>query len=247
MERLVALVTGSSRGIGRSIALEFAKASIDVVINYYRHEKEALELKQYIKENYAVRVEAICCDISKEEDVKTMINSIINSFGRLDILVNNASICNDSLLLDKSTTDFKEILGVNLIGTYLCSKYAGRIMLEAKGGKIINISSTNALDTYYPESCDYDASKAGVISLTHNLAREFAPFIQVNCVCPGWVNTDMNKNLSKEQIQNEEKKILLKRFAEPSEIAKVVLFLTSSNASYINDTIIRVDGGKYNG
>ena len=120
-------------------------------------------------------------------------------------------------------------------------------MLHAKKGKIINISSTNAIDTFYPESCDYDASKAGVISLTHNLAREFAPFINVNCVCPGWVNTSMNKDLSLEQINKEKKKILLGRMAEADEIAKVVVFLASSKANYINDSVIRVDGGKFNG
>ena len=147
----------------------------------------------------------------------------------------------------KNIKEFKRILDVNLIGTYLCSKYVGRVMLEAKKGKIINIASTNAIDTYYPESCDYDASKAGVISLTHNFAREFAPFINVNCICPGWVKTAMNKDLSIDQIKAEKKKILLKRFAEPEEISKIVVFLSSSKASYINDSIIRVDGGKFNG
>ena len=119
-------------------------------------------------------------------------------------------------------------------------------MLAKKSGKIINISSTNALDTYYPESADYDASKAGIISLTHNFALELAPFINVNCVCPGWVKTAMNKNLTYEQINKEKKKILLNRFAEVEDISKVVIFLASSKANYINDTIIRVDGGKYN-
>ena len=104
----------------------------------------------------------------------------------------------------------------------------------------------NAINSYYPESCDYDASKAGVISLTHNFALQMAPFVQVNCICPGWVKTDMNKDLSIVQIKEEKKKILLGRFAEPEEIAKVVVFLSSSKASYINDTIMKVDGGKYN-
>ena len=134
-----------------------------------------------------------------------------------------------------------------MIGTYLCSKYVGKVMLDRGSGKIINISSTNAIDTYYPESCDYDASKAGVISLTHNLAREFAPNISVNCICPGWVKTDMSEGLSIEQIREEEDKILLHRFAEAEEIAKVVVFLASSKASYINDSIIRVDGGRFYG
>ena len=247
MGKAVCLVTGSSRGIGRSTVLEMAKSGLDVIINYYHHEKEALELKKYILDNYDVQVLCIKCDISVEEEVEEMVNEIVDHFGKIDILVNNASVCRDTLLMDKTVRDFKRILDVNLIGTYLCSKYVGKVMMENKKGKIINISSTNAIDTFYPESCDYDAAKAGVISLTHNLAREFAPFINVNCVCPGWVKTDMNKDLSIEQIDEERKKILLGRFAEADEIAKIIVFLASSKANYINDAIIRVDGGKYNG
>ena len=247
MGKAVCLVTGSSRGIGKSTVLEMAKSGLDVIINYYHHEKEALELKKYILDNYDVQVLCIKCDISVEEEVEEMVNEIVDHFGKIDILVNNASVCRDTLLMDKTVRDFKRILDVNLIGTYLCSKYVGKVMMENKKGKIINISSTNAIDTFYPESCDYDAAKAGVISLTHNLAREFAPFINVNCVCPGWVKTDMNKDLSIEQINEERKKILLGRFAEADEIAKIIVFLANSKANYINDAIIRVDGGKYNG
>ena len=241
------LVTGSNRGIGRSTIIEFAKAGLDVVINYCHHKEEAYELKDYVESNYNVRCLVVKCDVSKEDEVIEMINEIVDYFGSLDILVNNASVCRDSLLMDKDIDSFRRILDVNLIGTYLCSKYAAKIMLENGSGSIINVSSTNALDTYYPESCDYDASKAGVISLTHNLAREFSPYIRVNCVCPGWVNTDMNKELSVEQVHEEEKNILLKRFADPEEIAKVIIFLASNKASYVNDSIIRVDGGKLNG
>lgn len=247
MGKYVALVTGSSRGIGKSIILEFAKAGVDVVINYYHHKEAALELEKYINDNYDVQTLTVKCDVSKEDEVENMFNLIIDTFGGLDILVNNASVCKDTLLMDKSLKDFQRILDVNLLGTFLCSKYAAKIMQEKKFGKIINISSTNALDSYYPESCDYDASKAGVISLTHNLAREFAPFITVNCVCPGWVKTDMIKDLTLEQITEEKKKILLNRFAEVEDISKVVIFLASSKANYINDTIIKVDGGRYNG
>lgn len=242
----VVLVTGSNRGIGRSTIIEFAKAGLDVVINYCHHKEEAYELKEYVESNYNVRCLVVKCDVSKEDEVIEMINEIVDYFGSLDILVNNASVCKDSLLMDKDVESFRRILDVNLIGTYLCSKYAGKVMLE-NGGSIINVSSTNAIDTYYPESCDYDASKAGVISLTHNLAREFSPNIRVNCVCPGWVNTDMNKELSVEQVHEEEKNILLSRFADPEEIAKVIVFLASNKASYVNDSIIRVDGGKFNG
>lgn len=242
----VALITGSNRGLGKAIAIGFAKKGVNVVINYCHHEDEAFEVEKFIKDNYNVSVLCIKCDIAVEEEVESMVNQVLDAFGGIDILVNNASVCRDKLLLDKTVKEFRRILDVNLIGTYLCSKYVGKAMLVAKSGKIINISSTNALDTYYPESCDYDASKAGVVSLTHNLAVEFAPFIQVNCICPGWIKTDMNKDLSIEQITEENKKILLGRFANVEEVSNVVLFLASPLASYINDSIIRVDGGKYN-
>ncbi len=241
---MVVLVTGSSRGIGRSIILEYAKRGLDVVINYHKNEEKALELEKEVKEKYNVRVKVIKCDVSKEDEVESMINQIIDDFGRLDILVNNAGVSRDSMFMDISVKDFKRIVDVNLIGTYLCSKYALKEMLNNKKGNIVNISSTNALDTYYPESAAYDASKAGVISLTHNLAVEAAPFVRVNCICPGWVNTDMNKNMDDEYQERLIEKIKLKRFAEPEEIASVVAFLASDDASYINDAIIRVDGGE---
>lgn len=247
MSNVVALVTGGSRGIGKATILEFAKAGVNVVINYNKHAMLAEAVKDEILNKYDVEVMCIKADISREEEVEEMVNQIIDRFGKIDILVNNAGICHDSLFMDKSVNNFKKILDVNLIGTYLCSKYVGRVMLDRGSGKIINIASTNAIDTYYPESCDYDASKAGVISLTHNMAREFAPHILVNCICPGWVKTEMSEGLSYEQIEEEKEKILVKRFAGPSEIAKVVVFLASSKASYINDAIIRVDGGRFYG
>lgn len=247
MKRIVALITGGNRGIGASICEEFAKVGANVVINYCHHKEEAENLAKELEEKYEIEALSIKCDVSKEEEVEDMMNQIIDTFGGIDILVNNAGVSRDSMFFDKNLKEFKRVLDVNLIGTYLCSKYASKFMLEQKRGKIINISSTNAIDTFYPESCDYDASKAGVISLTHNLARTLAPFINVNCVCPGWTKTQMNKDLSLDQVQEEKKKILLGRFAEPEEIAKVVVFLASSKANYVNDSIIRVDGGKYNG
>lgn len=246
MNKKVALVTGSNRGIGKACVKAFASAGVNVIINYCHHEEEAETLKKEIEEEYDVEALVIKCDVSNEEEVENMVNKIIDHFGGIDILVNNAGVARDSLLLDKTVKEFKRVLDVNLLGTYLCSKYVGKVMLNQKKGKIINISSTNAIDTYYPESCDYDAAKAGIISLTHNLAREFAPFINVNCVCPGWTKTNMNKDLSIEQINEERKKILLNKFAEPEDISNVVLFLASSKANYVNDAIIRVDGGKYN-
>lgn len=243
---MVVLVTGSSRGLGKELVIEYAKRGLDVVINYYKSESKAKTLEKYINENYPVKTLCIKCDISKEEEVEEMFNKIIDEFGRIDILVNNASICKDTLFNDIKVVEFQRILDVNLIGTFLCSKYASKFMLENKKGVIVNISSTNGLDTYYPESAAYDASKAGIINLTHNMAKEYAPFIRVNCICPGWMNTDMNKELSMEQIRKEKRKILLNKFANPEDITKTVLFVSSKDASYINDAIIRIDGGYNN-
>ena len=239
----VVLVTGSSHGIGKATIIEFAKKGCNVIINYNQSKKEALALKKQIESLYPIKVLAIKADISNEEEVINMINKIISTFGRIDILVNNAGIAIDTTFEDKPKENFQKILDVNLIGTFLVSKYASIYMIKQKHGKIINVSSTNGIDTYYPYSLDYDASKAGLISLTHNLSKQLAPYVNVNCVCPGWVNTPMNNDLDSEYIKEEIAKINLRRFARPEEIAKVILFLASEDASYVNNAIIRVDGG----
>ena len=243
MKDKVALITGASRGIGKACAIEFAKKGCNVVINYLYSEKKSIELKNTIEKNYNVKAEIFKCDVSNEDEVKNMIDFTVEKFGKIDYLVNNAGIAIDTLPEDKTKENFLKILNVNLIGTFLTSKYASKYMIENKFGKIINISSTNGIDTLYPESLDYDASKAAVINLTRNLANAYAPYINVNTVASGWVNTDMTKELDKEFIEEENKKIFLKRFAEPSEIAKVVVFLASDDASYINASVIKVDGG----
>ncbi len=237
------LVTGSSRGLGKSIILEYAKNGYDIVINHNNSHEEALKLKDYVESTYKVRALVIRCDISKENEIDDMIEEIYKKFGHLDILVNNASIALDQDFELKTKKDFMKTLEINLVGTYLLSKKIGIKMLEAKKGNIINISSTNGIETTYPESIDYDASKAGIISLTHNFANYFAPYIRVNTICPGWINTDMNKNLDEDFINKETSKILLNRFAEPQEIANLAYFLGTDKASYINDSIIRIDGG----
>lgn len=243
MDNKVVLITGSSMGIGASTAIEFAKNNYSIVINYLNHKKEAEKLKKDIQEKYNVEVLTIRCDISKEEDIKSMINETIFHFKRIDALVNNASIAIDTLYEDKTKENFQKIIDINLIGTFLVTKYVGIQMKKQTKGSIVNVSSTNGIDTYYPMSIDYDASKAGVISLTHNMALEYAPSIRVNCVAPGWVNTQMNKELDKEFIKKENEKIFLNRFAHPEEIAKAIYFLSSDDASYINGTVLRVDGG----
>lgn len=239
----VVLITGASRGIGKSTAKCFAKNKFNIVINYLKSEDKALELKQELENKYNIECLTIKADISKEEEVKNMIEKSIEKFNHLDVLVNNAGIAIDTIFEDKTVANFQKILDTNLIGTFLVSKYASKYMKQNKYGTIINVSSTNGIDTYYPYSMDYDASKAGIISLTKNLAVELAPYIRVNAVAPGWVNTDMNKDLDDNYIQKEEEKILLGRFAADYEIAKVIYFLSTSDASYINGSIIRVDGG----
>ena len=243
MDKKVVLVTGGSRGIGTATIVEFAKKGYNVVINYFNSEKEAIDLSKYVEENYGIKSLIVKADISVEEDVKNMVDTVIDQFGRIDVLVNNAGIAIDTLFIDKSVENFRKTLDVNLVGTFLVSKYVGKYMLERKEGSIINVSSTNGLDTVYPMSLDYDASKAGVISLTRNLAIQYAPYIRVNSVAPGWVMTDMNKELDEDFINEECKKILVDRFAQASEIAKVIVFLASDDASYINNEVIRVDGG----
>ena len=237
------LITGASRGLGAAIARKFACLDYNVVINYNNSYEEALSLKNEIETQYNCNSIIVKADVSNESEVKNMVDEIINKFGNIDCLVNNAGIAIDTLFEDKTVENFRKIIDVNLIGTFLVSKYASEYMLKNKSGKIINISSTNGIDTYYPYGLDYDASKAGVISLTHNLAMQFAPYINVNCIASGWINTDMTKELDEDYIKEESSKILLGRFAEPMEIANVVAFLASDEASFVNGSIIRVDGG----
>ena len=238
------LVTGASSGIGREVVRLFAKNNYNVVITYNSDKKGALELESEVNSGNNTLV--LKCDISNEEDIIKMVNSVRDKFNSIDVLVNNAGIAIDTTFEDKTKANFMKILEVNLVGTFLVSRYVSEIMLKNKNGRIINISSTNAIDSYYVESLDYDASKAGIISLTHNLANYLSPYVNVNCVCPGWVDTRMNSDISLEFRKKQEDKILLGRFANPREIANVVYFLSSEEASYINDSIIKVDGGVKN-
>ena len=244
MENKVVLITGASRGLGKEIALKFAKNKYNVIINYNNSEECANKLKKEL-ELYNVKVSLIKTDISNEQEVKLMIKKILEKYNRIDVLVNNAGIAIDTIFEEKTKENFKKILDVNLIGPFLVSKYVSEEMLKRKKGNIINITSTNGIDTYYPESLDYDASKAGLISLTHNLAVKLSPYINVNAIAAGWINTEMNKDMDDEFKKQEEQKILLKRFAEPKEIANVVYFLATEDAKYINNEVIRVDGGTY--
>ncbi len=243
MDKKVVLITGASRGIGAAIAKKMASLNYNIILNYVESFDRASILKEELEKTYSIQVLLAKADISNEQEIKKMVDASMEKFGHINCLVNNAGIAIDSLVEDKTVADFRRILDVNLIGTFLVSREVAKYMVKEKKGCIINISSTNGIDTMYPYSLDYDASKAGVISLTKNLAKEYAPFIRVNSIAPGWVNTEMNKDLDVDYIKEEEEKILLNRFGEPEEIANVVAFLASDEASYVNDSIIRVDGG----
>lgn len=216
------LVTGGARGLGLAISLYYLKMGHSVVVNYNNSNEMALKLKS----EYGDRVSIVKADVSNEDDVKRMFDAL----GKLDVVVNNAGIAKDSDPMEKSTEEFLEVIKVNLLGTFLVSKYA---VNHVDKGCIVNISSTNALDTYYPESMDYDASKAGVISLTHNFSLYLKDRdIRVNVVCPDWIDTDMNLEM------DEEYKKSLGVFLKPEEVAKVVYDVSIDES--INDAVIRV-------
>ena len=233
-----ALITGASGGLGLALA-NIMSNDYNLVLTYNTNEKTLKDLEQKLKN--VTKIKIIKCDLTNEEDIKNLVEESINEFSKIDVLINNAATCYDEPVELKTKETFMKVLDINLVAPFLLSKYVAQHMLEQKQGKIINISSTNGIDTNYPESIDYDASKAGLISLTKNLAKHYAPYITVNAIAPGWIETPMNKDMDENYKKQEEEKILLKRFAKPDEIAHAVLFLCEN--TYINGTVIRVDGG----
>lgn len=241
----VVLVTGSSKGIGAEIIKEFAKAGYNCVINYNSSFDSALKLNEEIKK-YNIKSLVIKCDVTSVEEVNNMFNQIEKEFGGVDVLVNNAGVDISNVFSKKELDDFKKTIDVNLFGAYIVSKRASKYMLDNKWGRIINISSTNAINTYYPMCLEYDASKAALNSLTHNLAIQFAPYINVNAIAPGFIGTENElEDYDNEFLKQEVEKILVRRFGDPKEVAYLVKFLASNEANFINNTIIRIDGGQY--
>lgn len=241
----VVLITGGAQGIGKATALELGKQGYDIVINYLTSKKEAHALKDMIIDNYGVRCMAIQCDVSKEDEVDQMISSIELELGGVDILINNAAIDLSNLFHLKNAEEFRKTLDVNVVGAFNCSKRVYRHMLDQEYGRIINISSTNGINTYYPMCIDYDASKAALISMTHNLAFEFAPYVNVNCIAPGFIGTENElEGYDEEFLKEEVEKIMVNRYGDPQEVAYLVKFLISDEANFINNTVIRIDGGQ---
>ena len=241
----VALITGGSRGIGEAISKKFASAGYNIIINFKQSVEKAQKLKMQLEKDFNIEVMLSQANLSKEKDIINMINECMKKFGKIDVLVNNAGIVIDKEFEDRTVEDWKNTLDVNLIALFLLTKIVGKEMMKQKKGSIINISSTNGINTYYPSSVDYDASKSGLISLTYDSAVQYSPYVRVNCIAPGWVNTEMNKELEEDFVKSKTEKILVKRFGEPEEIANVVVFLASDEASFINSAVIKVDGGWY--
>lgn len=246
MERRVVLITGGTGGIGKAIALELARNNYDLVINFHSAQAKAEQLKQQIENEFGVRCMIYQADVSNEDEVDQMIFEIENEFGGVDILINNAGIDEPDLFANKNAKTFRKILDVNVIGAFNCAKRVYRHMAENKFGKIINISSTNGINTYYPMCLDYDASKAALNSLTHDLAMQYGPYINVNAIAPGFIGTEKELDgYDEEFLKEETEKIFLKRYGRPEEVAHLVRFLISDEAAYINNSIIRIDGGQY--
>ena len=238
----VAFITGATRGIGRAIALELAKEGYNIALNY-RTENEALEtLKKEISE-LGVECYPVQGDVSKAEDSERMTKEIIEHFEQIDVLVNNAGITKDNLILRMKEEEFTDVINVNLVGTFNITKNVIKYMTKKRYGKIINLSSVVGISGNAGQS-NYAASKAGIIGFTKSIAKELASRnITANAVAPGFIQTDMTNVLKDEIKEAIEGTIPLKRLGTADDVAKVVKFLASDESSYITGQVINVDGG----
>lgn len=241
-EKKVAIITGGSRGIGKEIAKKFANKNYNLVINYVSEKTNTEELKKEF-EALGAEVLFIKTNVTSYEECEKMAKDAINKFGKIDVLVNNAGVTKDSLLLRMKEEDFDTVINVNLKGTFNVTKACIPYMMKKKSGKIVNISSVVGISGNSGQA-NYAASKAGIIGFTKSVAKELASRnILANCVAPGYIATDMTNGLSdavKESINNQ---IPLKRVGMPEEVAKAVYFLAGEENSYITGQVINVDGG----
>ncbi|WP_228008625.1 3-oxoacyl-[acyl-carrier-protein] reductase [Microcystis aeruginosa] len=236
----VAIVTGASRGIGKAIALELASQGATVVVNYAKSSSAADAVVEEITAAGGKAI-ALQADVAKSEEVDNLVDSTKEKFGHIDVLVNNAGITRDTLMLRMKLEDWQAVIDLNLTGVFLCTRAVGKLMLKQKSGRIINITSVSGL-IGNPGQSNYSAAKAGVIGLTKTLAKEFASRgITVNAVAPGFIETDMTHDLKADEIL---KYIPLSRYGKPEEVAGMVRFLAADPAAiYITGQVFNVDGG----
>lgn len=237
-----ALVTGASRGIGKAIALELARNGVNIVVNYAGSEDKAQAVVEEI-ETLGVRAIKFQANIASEDDVKAMVKETVKTFGSLDILINNAGINRDNLLMRMKESEFDDVIQTNLKGTFLCIKAVTRQMMKQRDGRIVNVASVVGISGN-PGQANYVAAKAGIIGLTKTAAKELASRnIRVNAVAPGFITTDMTDALSEEQKAGMLQMIPLARLGTPEDIAKTTRFLVSDDAAYITGQTIVIDGG----
>ena len=241
-----AIVTGGSRGIGKEIAEILAKNGYNVLITYVKSNQLANEFVENLQKKY--KVKAICykADMSNIDEVDQLVRFAIKTFKHIDVLINNAAVCMDEEFEARTVGQFVKTFEINLFSVFELSKKVGEHMFENQYGKIVNRSSNNSINSFYPTTIDYDASKSALNSLTKNLAIQFAPYVNVNAVAPGWIDTDMNKKvLTPDIAELVSEKILKRRIGKPIDVANLVEFLVSDKADYIDGEIIVIDGGMF--
>ena len=237
-----ALITGATRGIGKQIAITLAKQGYNIALNY-RKENEELENTKKEIEKIGVQILAVKGDVANFEDCENFVKQVIERFGQIDVLVNNAGITKDMLLMRMKKEDFEQVIDTNLVGTFNVTKNVVPYMMKARSGRIINISSVVGISGNAGQT-NYSASKAGIIGFTKSLAKEIASRnILVNAVAPGFIETNMTDVLKDDVKQEIAKNIPLKRMGTAQDVANVVKFLASDDSSYITGQVINVDGG----
>ena len=237
------LITGGSRGIGKAVAMKFAENGYQIIINYVSDKTDTEQLKKELLQVGAADILLIKADVSNSEDVKNMVKETIEKFEKIDVLVNNAGITKDNLLMRMSEEEFDKVIQINLKGTYLVTKEVTRYMMKKKKGSIVNLASVVGVAGNAGQ-CNYAASKAGIIGLTKSVAKELASRnIRANAVAPGFIETDMTNVLKDEIKENINSQIPLKRMGTAREVAELVYFLGEDSSSYITAQTINVDGG----